>query len=350
MRKIPIVWIVVVVLAACVPVQQSPVQRTVILSAFTWQTDDGMWHGESGPFLNRLDDGQDMSAYFAYCDQVWQGDIYDQAVAVVTMGVGKVRAASCMTEVLNFFNVRDVVWSGIAGVTPMVGGLVDEAGNFRDDEATVIGDVCISYISVDWDLQHSSYNHYTGDMQWWQMAERDSRVAVGSERLATELWNAAQAVEWPDVPEAPADNITKYHGADAVRKARAWDWSKCSEATGDNFWHSIAEDEQARVLIADAISDNSAYDVSPDDIFAVTAMEQTGWGYVIEAWNAHMGVNIPYAYSRSSSNFDHPWLDNNGRYVVDGPTSISAGMNEGGGAPYGSITAALPVLKMLELR
>jgi len=325
--------------------------RTVIVSAFGFEARSGEWQGESGPFINVLTERVEISERVPFCNRAFEGEIYAWPVTVATVGVGKVHAAVCMQSLLRHYNgaagIREVLWSGIAGITPMVGGMLDDEGNRRGSEAAVIGDVCISHIAVDYDLRHSAIGER--DEMWLMRGTNESRTAVGSLDLAAELYKAAQGVKWPDVPPGPVGNITKYHGAQAVRKARAYDVTKCAEATSDNFWHSVQEDRWARELVADTISRTLDKSVTPDRVLAITAMEQTGWANVLEMWMKVTGERIPFAYSRSASNYDHPWLDANNRPAVSGAESISAGMDTGG-STYGAITAALPILKMLERR
>jgi purine nucleoside permease len=266
------------------------------------------------------------------------------------MGVGKVNSTECMLDLLRHYggsSIKEVIWSGIAGITPQIGGMLDSAGKLRTaSEKTVIGDVCISYLARDWDLQYSS--RYDGT--WWiGKSANKSRTSVGDVKLAEELWKAAQQVTWPDIPEGPASNIKLYHGEPGLRKAKAFNWLACGEVTGDNFWHGVDEDARARQLVAEFITEVTGKQVTASDVFAVTAMEQTGWMNALEDWNKAKNSDIPFAYSRSSSNFDHTWLDSKGNPLVKAAESIESGMSKGGSV-YGSVTAALPVLKMLELR
>lgn len=326
--------------------------RSIILSAFTYQLDNGTWKGESGPFLNQLEDPVAITERVPTCELVVEGDLYDQPVTVVTMGGTKISAATCMLDLLDYYGgskgLQEVIWSGISGFTPMVGGLVDREGNRRDAAPTAIGDVCVNYFAVDWDLQHSSIGEKD---KWWRLSfPSENHLAVGDKELAQELWQASQQVTWPEVPEGPKENIAKYHGEDAIRKAKAWDWNQCAEATGDNFWHSVAEDRRARELIANAMEEVTGKETQTSEIIAVTAMEQTAWMNAIEEWEDNYDQEITFAYTRSSSNYDHPWLNERGKPAVSGKESIAAGMEEGGGTPYGCKTAALPVLKLFELR
>jgi hypothetical protein len=52
-----------------------PEKVTVILSAFAYQTANGAWHGESGPFLSRLTHALDVSASLPDCDVAYTGTL-----------------------------------------------------------------------------------------------------------------------------------------------------------------------------------------------------------------------------------------------------------------------------------
>jgi len=316
---------------------------TVVLSAFSYQADDGTWLGESGPFFNAMGDAKvDVSAELPYCEKAFLGKIYGQPVLAVTMFSSKVPTAECAMNLVSSRFMQDTtefIWSGISGFSPRVGGYAGSTG-----APTVIGDVCVAYAAVDWDLTFSSMTKQTfWPMDWPSKTE----YAIGDKALADELYQAALKVDWPALPPAPASNVAKYFGQDAVRLPRAW-YGNCAEATGDNFWHSALDDQQARNKIS-VLFDKIGQPLPPEQIIAVTAMEQTGWGNVLEDAGEIRGRPISWAYIRSSSNYDQPWLLINGQEAVTGQASINEGMNLGGG-DFGCITAALPVLKMLELR
>jgi basic membrane protein A len=325
------------------PTAEPAVQRSIILSAFTYQNDNGKWLGESGPFLNRLENPEEVS--IPLCDKVVEGDLFGQPVSIITMGAGKVEARACGDSLLRYYNgtegIKEVIWSGISGFSPKIGGI------HGSGEKTVIGDVCVSPIAVDWDLQHSAMSDTKPDKWWLMNWEHQHRVTTGDMNLTKEIWNATNYVEWPELPNGPLENTLKYHGE--ARKPKAFHWSQCSEVTGDNFWHSDSEDSRARELIADALTDFTGSPTSPDNVIAVTAMENTAWMSAVADWIKMKNEYIPMAYVRSSSNFDQPWLNDQGEPAVDGATSINAGMEQGG-STIGCVTAALPILKMFEIR
>ncbi len=359
LRTILLVLLLVLVLTGSTILPLSTVSRasaaaprTLILSAFAFKDNAGNWQGESAPFLNLLQKGRDVSDKLPYCSMVWEGEIYNQPVSVVTMGVGKVNSATCMSELLDYYHgytgIKDVLWSGIAGITPMFGGMLDASGNRRSDETTVIGDVCATFVARDWDLQFSS----AAEQAWWLSSSPNSAsVALGSQQLSLELYQAGLAAQWPDLPPGPADNTAKYNGEAALRKPTIYPPDRCAEISGDDFWHGTLEDARARELVAAELSKDLGREITPADIVVLTAQEGTGWGVVLDKYAKATGHSIPFAISRSASNFDHPWFTSptSNVFAVTAEQSISAGF-AAGGATFGEITAAIPVLKLLELR
>ena len=75
------VFVVLLVLAALMlPMSAQaadPVKYTVILSAYSYQADDGTWLGESGPFFNAMTDKQPVTD-LPWCDTAFTGTIYGQ--------------------------------------------------------------------------------------------------------------------------------------------------------------------------------------------------------------------------------------------------------------------------------
>jgi nucleoside phosphorylase len=351
MKRVLILFLCLVVLAGCLPAvptpppSPAPVLRTVVLSAFAYKDAQGVWQGESGPFLSLLQEGVDVSAKLPFCALAWTGTLYGQPVLIVAEGVGKVHAATCMQQIMEVYKgqVKEVLWSGIAGGSVRVGGSSNAAG-----ERVQTGDVCIAYAARDWDRQYSSF----AEGVWWEASNTLSdtvRAPIGTKALSDELFAAALKVDWPDTTPAVAANVKKYHPNDPVRKPKAFS-GMCAEATGDNFWHGAKEDGQARVLVAALLNRAQGTKLNASDVIAITAMENSAWMFVLKNLCDKSQVCVPFAYSRSLSNFSEPWRTADGKPAVTGKESIESGMGSGGGSYFGSITAALPILKMLELR
>ena len=330
-------FIVVLVVAAALVVPASvsaaptPPRLSVILSAYSYPGPNGQWLGESGPFVNALTERADVTGTLPYCTQSWTGKLYGQPVLVVTMGTAKLESSqSAMNIIFSDYwsQVKEVIWSGIAGFSPRVGGYAGQG------EPTIIGDVCIADRVGNWDLTFSSMvTQSFWPMDWPNRADR----AEGDKALADELYAAAQKVQWPPLPAGPVANFKKYFPSDLPRQPKAW-YGNCAEVTSDNFWHSSLDDAFARQQVA------ALFATTPDKVIAVTAMEVLSWMQAVNDAETITGRDIKLAYVRSSSNFDQPWDE----AKITGQESIKAGM-DGGGSDYGCITAALPVLKMFDL-
>lgn len=333
-RRLLLVLVVAVamLLPASVAAAPSPPNLSVILSAYSYPGADGQWLGESGPFVNALTERMDATDTLPYCTTAWTGKLYGQPALVITMGTAKLESSQCAMNLIfsdYYPRIKEVIWAGIAGFSPRVGGYDGEG------EPTIIGDVCVADVVGNWDLTFSSMVTQTfWPMDWPNRASE----ARGDKKLARELFKAAQGVEWPPVPEGPAANILKYFPDAEPRLPKAF-YGNCAEVTSDNFWHSSLDDQFAREQVATLLNKK------PEQVIAVTAMETLSWMQAFEDAATISGRTIPMAYVRSSSNYDQPWAE----ATVSGKESIDAGMN-GGGSTYGCLTAAAPVLRMFELR
>jgi hypothetical protein len=321
---------------------------TIVLTSFVTE-EAGGFGGETGPFLQVLEGGVEITHHLPFCRRAWEGTIHQQPVTAVAAGSGKVEVGLCMADLLRHYQgrrgIKDVVWSGIAGATPAVGGLLRQKS---PRERVAIGDVCVSYFALDWDRQYQSLAQ---EVRWWSRPAKPNYQAVGDPELARELYQAAEAVAWPQMPLGPAQTMEAYHGTGSARSARVFHWERCGEVTADMFWHGEEEDERARALLASLISQvQGGEQKSPGDVVAFSACNNTAWMNALEAWAERTGESIPFAFTRAVSNYTHPPLDATGQPSKDAMESIQWSMTEGDGGGYASITAALPVLKMLELR
>jgi nucleoside phosphorylase len=326
---------------------------TVIVTNNSGQDDQGVWQGEAGPFLNRLENRQEVSESIGMCEAGYEGQLFGQKVLVVVTGMAKVKTSACITNVLEAYGdaVKEVVLAGIAGFTPMKGGLVDDSGKLRSDERVMLGDVCINSAAFDFDLQHYSADEansgYPRPVFWPQESEFWAEKAYGSAELAGELHTAAGKVDWPEIPESVRAIDELYHGTS--RGVKVWSASECVEASGDLFWHDIRADRRARKLGANFLSDVTGKTVKADGVVVASSMEGTAVGAMVDRWNSTKGANVAFAYVRGASNFDQVNLNAEGLPAVNGDASVHRVM-AAGGQKLAIETAALPVLKMLELR
>jgi len=92
---------------------------SIILSAFGDASG-----GETQPFLDVLAHKVDRTRDATYCGAVYEGTISGQPVVVVTTGMGADNSGPCMQELLYWYGtrIREVIWSGIGGASPAIGG------------------------------------------------------------------------------------------------------------------------------------------------------------------------------------------------------------------------------------
>ncbi len=358
-------------------VTPSPPPRSLILSAFG---DAKGTFGESKPFIKALQNPVDRSDQSTFCSAVVEGSLATQPVTVVVTGTGEQNAQACMQEMLGWYSpgVKEVIWSGIAGFSPAVGGLYDNRGQRREGASPVmIGDVCISALSWNYDLHFSSVNdwasqrtaqnRYGSSGGWWSIKNargkqrapgfQDVQQFVTADRgLADELSAASDAVTWPTKSPGVRRKITRFFPASAIRRVRVFDSSQCGEVAGDNFWHSTTEDLLARRYLASQVRASGLGRPTARDVVAVSAMEASGWMGALTRWNTANRLSIPMAVVRSASNYDQVPLNRRGN-PVKGPDGkplnalqdIKVGFKSAG-ADYAISNAAAPVLALFASR
>lgn len=371
-------------LTACVPVSRTPAlasdagsMRSIILTAFG---DSAGTFGETQPFLRALQDKVDRTPESAFCEGVYEGALSGQPVVVVTTGTGGDNAGPCMQELLYWYDqhIKEVIWSGIGGVTPAVGGIVDDAGQRRSGATPVmIGDVCISALTWNWDLHFSSVSDWRAARTegapydpaggWWPMKNSDGssdvlgfdnvqQFVIADTGLADELLQAAAEVTWPVMDAGVQAKVEHFFAPDQMRPVHVFDYTQCAEVAGNNFWHGAVESKLARQYLASLISTAGLAQVQETDVVTFSAMEAAAWMSVLARWNAHHGTQIPMAVIRGASNYDQVALDATGSPMAGEngrPLTAMADIREDfkeAGASFAWDNAAQPVLKLFELR
>jgi purine nucleoside permease len=353
---------------------------SIILTAFG---DKDATFGETQPFLKALKNRVDRTSESAFCQGVYEGTLSGQSVVVVTTGTGSDNSGPCMQELLYRYgaNIKEVIWSGIGGVTPAVGGMVDQAGQMRSPvKPVMIGDVCISALSWNYDLHFNSVadwaktsaasgKRYDPAGGWWPMKDSSGNAIVlgfeniqlftiADKKLADELTAAAQHVQWPSIDSDVLVKVERYFSADQVRSVRVFDSSQCGEVSTNNFWYGVVEDRLSRQYLASliAVSGYGPSTTSEDDVVALSAMESAAWMSILARWNKQYHANIPMAVVRAASDYDHDPLDANGNpkpgpdgKLLNAMDEILLGLQEAG-ASFAWDNAARPVLKLFELR
>lgn len=356
------------------------VQRSLILNAFG---DAAGTYGESLPFLDAIVNKVDRSGESAYCKAVVEGELSGQPVAVVVSGTGGGNSGPCMQEMLGWYspNVKEVIWSGIGGATPAVGGMYDEAGVPLGNPAVMIGDVCVGTASWSWDLHFSNVNDWAASRNpptdvygpsggWWPMVDSQGKeVAPGFDNvqqfvvadpaLASEVLAAARSVRLPKRPASVVKKIARFHPDRTTwRPPKYHSYRVCGgEVSGDNFWHGATEDRLAREYMS-ALMRSSGINrkARADDIVVFSAMEAVPWMSAVTRWDARYGTKIPLVVIRAASNYDQIPLRADGQPVLgeDGKPltamqDILLGFDDASSA-YAAYAAAAPVIRMFERR
>ena len=374
-------------LAACGSVAATPgmdranaTERSLILTAFG---DASGTFGESQPFLERLTDPVDRTRESAYCTVVVEGDLYGQPVTVVVTGTGGGNAGPCAQEMLGWYspNIKEVIWSGIGGATPAVGGMYDRAGRVLGNPAVMIGDVCVGVASWSWDLHFSNVNDWASRRNppsdiygpsggWWEMVDSQGKqvvpgfqnvrqFVVADRGLADEVLAAAEGVSLPKRPASVTEQIARFHKDPKTwREPTFYSYRECGgEVSGDDFWHGATEDRLARDYMS-ALMRSSGVNAkaNPGNIVVFSAMEAVPWMSAVERWNAQFKTTIPMVVIRAASNYDQIPLRANGQPVLNkrgkpmtAMQDILLGFDDTSSA-YAATTAAAPVLRMFELR
>ncbi len=352
---------------------------SIILTAFG---DKDATFGETQPFLKVLENKVDRTSGSTFCKGVYEGTLSGQPAAIVTTGTGSDNSGPCMQELLYRYDarVKEVIWSGIGGATPAVGGLVDRAGQVRKPVRPVmIGDVCISALSWNYDLHFDSVgdwaatraagNRYDPAGGWWPMRDSSGKSGVlgfenvqlftiADKTLADELTAAARQVIWPPIDPGVRIKVGRYFSGDQVRPVRVFDSRQCGEVSSNDFWYGVVEDRLSRQYLASliAVSGYGPATNGENDVVAFSAMESAAWMSIVARWNKHRGLNIPMAIVRAASDYNHGPLDGNGdpKPGPDGkPLTAMGGILLGlqqSGASFAWDNAARPVLKLFELR
>ena len=353
---------------------------SIILTAFG---DKDATFGETQPYLRALENKVDRTSESAFCKGIYEGAISGQSVVVVTTGTGSDNSGPCMQELLYRYgsNIKEVIWSGIGGITPVVGGMVDQNSQMRQQaQPVMIGDVCISALSWNYDLHFSSVadwasaratsgNRYDPAGGWWPMKNSSGQSTVlgfeniqlftiADKKLADELTAAARQVSWPAIDPDVKTKMEPYFSADQFRPPRVFDSSQCGEVSTNSFWYGVVEDRLSRQYLSSLIvaSGYGSATTGENDVVIISAMESAAWMSILARWNQARHVNIPMVVVRAASDYNHAPLDANGNpktgpdgRIMSAMNRILSGLQEAG-ASFAWENAARPVLQMFELR
>ncbi len=361
--------------------EAAPTQpRSLILNAFG---DVAGTYGESKPFIQALTNPVDRTGESAYCKGVVEGDLHGAPVTVVITGTGGGNSGPCAQEMLGWYApaITEVIWSGIGGVTPAVGGMYDKAGRVLGNAPVMIGDRCIGAAAWNYDLHFSNVNDWSAARRsaadaynpsggWWQMVDAQGKevapgfdnvqqFVVAQTQLADELLQAAKTSTTPSRPASVAQKIARFHPDRSTWRApKSYTYRQCGgEVSSDNFWHGATEDLLARQYMASLMrSSGLNAKATASTIVSFSAMEAVPWMSAVSRWNARYGTAIPMAVIRAASNYDMIPLQANGKPVLaknGRPLTAMQDIDEGfdnASAAYAAASAAAPVLRMFQLR
>jgi len=326
---------------------------SVILTGFGSKDEEGNWIGEASVIIDNAEDVQDVGSNIPMCQSGFEGTFFGSKVLIATSGKAKVKTTACLSDIFHYYgkNVKEVIVVGIAGITPMKGGLLDSQGNARNSEKVMLGDVCLNSISYDFDLQHYSSDQVSTNLPdpvyWSEGNNFTSDYSKGNVALANELYSASLKVDWIETPQKVKDVNIFYHNI--TRKPKVWGLSECMEVTGDQYWHDIRADARAREIAVGYMNREYGTKLNPSDILIATSMEALPAGVYVDWWNKYQNSKVAFAYVRGAANFDQVSLKKDLTPIESGKESLERS-EQAGGAQYAIETSSLPVLKMFELR
>lgn len=324
---------------------------SVVMSAFGGKDDNGNWGGEIAPFMDELKNPVDVTKNVGMCDMVFEGQLSGSEVIVVVSGMGKVRASTCTESLLNYYKgrVKEVIFSGIAGISPSTSGPTGDLLNASDQ--AMLGDVCINSTAFDFDLQHYSSdqsNSNVANPNFWENDNSFSSKSVNFDpALAQELVTVGNQINWAYPPQDVVTENLQYHQRN--RQPKVWGTKNCIEATGDLYWSDTSLDQKAREEGVTYLNKANNSALGANNIVVVTSMEASSVGSAISWWNLEHKTEISYAYVRGASNFDRPYWNSEGVPAISGNDVVSIS-SKNDYATYAINNASLIVLKMFEAR
>lgn len=341
--------------------------------------------GEAAYYLSNLQGARQVSAGATACTNATVGRMMRQNIAVIVTGIGPLAAALCVFDVMNKCgpNIKDVFYSGTAGWSPQLGGVINNGScSAANSNADIVrlGDVCVSPFSVNWDCRMASWdnsaagfpNQCSFPMQQLGPSASDmfgqcqftnvsrSQLAMADEVLAVA---AAKANNMPvknnvvqDLDAAywrsmAAGTGLSYSPAAVAAPARVWGYKQCMEIDSQFFWSGAPWDMVARSYVADTLNvafGGSSY--SQGNVLAVSAMEGIGLSAAMERYNAlssSRGRRVPFTIVRGMSDFAVPPLQYNGAGVWAAKAAVE---DFKPGYKYAISTTSAVVLSTLQAR
>ncbi|KAF6259950.1 hypothetical protein COO60DRAFT_1700592 [Scenedesmus sp. NREL 46B-D3] len=267
--------------------------------------------GEAAYYLSNLQGPRRVPAGGTACADATVGRMMRQNVAVIVTGIGPTAAALCVYDVMRQCGglIRDVFYSGTAGWSPQLGGVINNgtcSSANGGGNIVRIGDVCVSPFSVNWDCRKASWDasaqgfpnqcsfpeqafgassselfgqcQFT-DISRAQLATSDEVLAVAAARTnnlptRSPTIQALDAAYWSSMS---AGTNVSYPDVTQTTPPRVWSYKQCMEIDSQYFWSGAPWDMVARSYVADTL--NKALRVSgysQGNMIAVSAMEAIG--------------------------------------------------------------------------
>lgn len=278
-------------------------------------------------------------------------------VVLAATGIGPTAAAICLSEILLCAHqVKEILYSGTAGWTPQVGGLLDTEDCSRAQPArkiTRLGDVCVSPYSMNFNCKLADYaaqvvgapnlcalpledvgpsaSYLYGDCVF---ATPDKKSVALTKRVFAAVTSAKAKLAMPKRTKKVSDYESAYwalakktmnrsYKYSATKTATVWSSDICMEVDSQFFYSGSPFDQVSRQYISDSLSGNvtNGYiggigkKVSRHEVIVVSAMEAVGVMELMSKFNAlkHDTYKIGYVMIRGNSDYDtKPMAHHNG--------------------------------------
>lgn len=276
------------------------------------------------------------------CYNATVGYLAGRRVVQVVTGEGHATAQMCAFQVLTCSAVvKEIIFFGIAGFSPRVGGVLDPASGCnppsKPSPSSIVkpGDICVTNLAINWDCQAGPWdqlagafpqecsvpgnpnqpfvnanNTVIGGPQGWSCFVNPVPPKGSSELSQTMILGTADAAAVK--PTAPVKEWTEWYWGNTSfgmnssftpninASPTVYPPSMCAELDSVFWWSGLPFEIQARYIVAQAVGAKSSLDV-----IAVSAMEAVG--IVAAANNAERltGISVPYTIVRAASNYVH---------------------------------------------
>ena len=313
--------------------------------------DPGYYSGlsEGHVVLEHMRNTVNISRDLDQCAAVVEGTLGPRQtpISLITTGIGHDNAASCMVDVLRWYEHRgvavlDVIYMGTSGWTPRVGGWFDPVADPTCSAPKVattglvgIGDTCISPMTFLLNCGFCTWTDGTlGECAAPACTKHDDSSVFGQcsfykaeKALADSLYKLATSLTYQ--PRGPVLHgyVDQYWRAvwNGLNESQAprpqntpvlYDYTVCSETATYDLWSGTPKDYQCRLYLSQMITKATGKITKPDEVLCVAAMEGPGWVSVLMKKATKTGKAIPFVNVRAASNYAITPLYKNGEGVL----------------------------------